>query len=217
MPLIRTMIKVIRFISLVFILLTSCNQKSTEDQVVKWISDHAIPISTVETGNGFEDLLPLGEMVGDTRIVSLGEPTHGNREVFQLKHRMIEYLVIEMGFNIFALECPLGEAYDINRYVVDGIGSPEKALAGIYYWTWDTQEVLEMLKWMRAYNADTSHKKKIKFYGFDPQDPERAARGTLQYLEQVDAKLAGKVSTELNILSVPFSNPEIIGRRSVYT
>ena len=213
MPLIRTMIRVIRLISLVFILLTSCNQKSTEDQVVKWISNHAIPISTVEAGNGFKDLLPLGEMVGDARIVSLGEPTHGNREVFQLKHRMIEYLVIEMGFSIFALECPLGEAYDINRYVVDGIGSPEKALAGIYYWTWDTQEVLEMLKWMRAYNADTSHNKKIKFYGFDPQDPERAARVMLEYLEQVDVKLAEKVSTELNILSVPFSNPEIIGRR----
>ncbi len=110
----ESMIKILIQISLIFVLLTSCNQKSTEDQVTEWISDHAIQISTVEAGNGFKDLLPLGKIVGDARIVSLGEPTHGNREVFQLKHRLIEYLVTEKGFHIFALECPFGEAFDVN-------------------------------------------------------------------------------------------------------
>ena len=193
--------------------LASCSEKSNEDQVTEWISDHAIELSTVEAGNGFEDLLPLGEIVGDARIISLGEPTHGNREVFQLKHRMIEYLVEEMEFNIFALECPFGEAYDINRYVVEGIGDPDKALAGIYYWAWDTQEVLDLIEWMRSYNADISHKKKIKFYGFDPQDPERATKVMINYLAKVDPDLEKKVRPELGILGIPFSNPEIIGRR----
>ena len=198
---------------LLLLSLTSCIYKSEEEQVTEWISNNAIEIKTVEAGNGFKDLLPIGEMVGDAKIVSLGEPTHGNREVFQLKHRLIEYLVTEMGFNIFALECPFGEAFDVNRYVEEGIGDPEKALAGIYYWSWDTQEILELLKWMRSYNSNPMHVKKIKFYGFDPQDPERAARVLLEYLEQVDVKLAEKVSSELNLLAVPFSNPEIIGRR----
>lgn len=203
----------INFILLVFIVLSSCKEVTTEDRVVNWISDNAIELTTVLPGNSFEDLLPIGEMVGDARIVSLGEPTHGNKEVFQLKHRMIEYLVEKKGFNIFALECPFGEAYDINRYVLDGIGDPEKALAGIYYWAWDTREVLDLIKWMRAYNANPDHKKKIKFYGFDPQDPERAARVMLEYLNKVDPVLEKNVRPELGILEVPFSNPEIIGRR----
>ena len=133
------------------ITLASCNTKSTEDQVTDWISENAIPITTVEAGNGFEDLLPFGEIIGDSRIVSLGEPTHGNSEVFQLKHRFIEYLVTEKGFNLFALECPFGEAFDVNQYVLDGVGTPEEALAGIYYWTWDTKEVVALLKWMRSF------------------------------------------------------------------
>ncbi len=198
---------------MLLLFVASCSEKSKEDLVTEWIASNAIPLKTVEAGNGFDDLEPLKDMVGDARIVSLGEPTHGNREVFQLKHRMIEYLVTELGFNIFALECPFGEAYDINRYVVEGIGDPKKALAGIYYWAWDTQEVLELLKWMRAYNANPGHKMKLKFYGFDPQDPERATRVMLEYIEKVDSELAKNVRPELGILAVPFSNPEIIGRR----
>ena len=202
-------------ILLLLLLLFSCGEKSEEDQVTEWISENAIQISTVEPGNGFEDLLPIGEMIGDARIVSLGEPTHGNREVFQLKHRMIEYFVEEMGFNIFALECPFGEAFDINRYVLDGIGDPEKAIAGIYFWTWDTEEVLELIKWMRSYNANPDNLKKVKFYGFDPQDPERAARVMLAYLKKVDPNLEEIVRPELGILEVPFSDPKGVGRRQL--
>ncbi len=207
------MIKSISFFFIVILLLNSCSQKTSEDQVIEWVSKNAIRFNSVSPGSSPEDLAPLKEMIAGVRIVSLGEPTHGNKEIFQLKHRMIKYLVTEMGYNIFALECPLGEAFDVNRYVVDGIGDPEKALAGIYYWNWDTQEILELLKWMRTYNSNPLHLKKIKFYGFDPQDPERAARVLLEYLEQVDVNLVEKVSSKLNILSVAFSNPEIIGRR----
>jgi len=205
---IKTSLLVIVLLSLV-----SCSEKPKEDQVTEWISENAIQISTVEAGNGFEDLLPIGEMIGDARIVSLGEPTHGNREVFQLKHRMIEYLVEKKGFNIFALECPFGAARDINRYVLDGIGDPEKALAGIYMWAWDTEEILDLIVWMREYNSNPDHKEKVKFYGFDPQHPERAARVMLDYLAKVDPPLEGKVRPELGLLEIPFSNPEIIGLR----
>lgn len=198
---------------LALLLLVSCAEKSEEDKVIDWISENAVQISTVEPRNGFEDLLPIGEMVGDARIVSLGEPTHGNREVFQLKHRMIEYLVEKKGFNIFALECPFGEARDINRFVVDGIGDPERALAGIYMWAWDTEEVVDLIVWMREYNSNPDHKKKIKFYGFDPQHIERAARVMLDYLAKVDPILENKVRPKLGILEIPFSNPELIGVR----
>ena len=207
------MIRVLILIFSFIILTTSCKQKSVEDTVAEWISDHAIEINTVNAGNGFADLLPIGEMVGDARIVSLGEPTHGNREVFQLKHRFIEYLVTEKGFNLFALECPFGEAFDVNQYILEGIGTPEEALAGIYFWTWDTNEVVELLKWMRSYNADPSHLNKIKFYGFDMQDPERAARFMLAYLQKADPQLAQEVLPELNILQITFSEPKLMGRR----
>ncbi len=207
------MMKSIRFFTIIILFLSSCAQKSSEDQVIEWVSENAILFNSVLPGSDTQDLLPFRDMVGDARIVALGEPTHGNREVFQLKHRMIEYLVTEMGFNIFALECPFGEAVDVNRYVLDGIGDPEKTLAGIYMWNWDTEEFIALLKWLRAYNANPEHKKKVKFYGFDAQYPERGARVMLAYLEKVDPELAEKVHAKLGILQVPFSNPESLGGR----
>jgi erythromycin esterase-like protein len=58
--------------------------------VTDWIAAHAIPLTTVEARHGFDDLQPLKKVVGDARIVELGEATHGSREFFQLKHRMLD-------------------------------------------------------------------------------------------------------------------------------
>jgi len=82
----------------------------------------------------------------------LGEATHGTREFFQLKHRMLEFLASEMGFTIFSIEASMPEAYRLNDYVLNGNGDPAQLLKGMYFWTWDTQEVLAMIRWMREFN-----------------------------------------------------------------
>jgi erythromycin esterase len=185
------------------------------DSVAHWLTSQAIRLRTVEAGNGFADMQPLREVVGDARIVALGEPTHGNREIFQLKHRILEFLVREMGFNIFALEAPLPESFDINEYILNGTGDPANALAGITMWTWDTEEVLAVIEWMRSYNADPANTRKLKFYGFDMQAPERAARVTLDYLDRVDPALAETARERLGSLAVPFTDPDAFGWRPV--
>jgi hypothetical protein len=95
----------------------------------------------------------LKQLIGNARIVSLGEATHGTREFFQLKHRMLEFLATEMGFTIFSIEANMPEAYRLNDYVLNGTGDPAELLRGMYFWTWNTEEVLEMIRWMRAFNA----------------------------------------------------------------
>jgi erythromycin esterase len=169
-----------------------------------WIQEHAIPLATVEAGYGFADLQPLGEVIGDARIVGLGEATHGTREFFQLKHRMLEFLVSELGFDVFAIEATLPEAMDVNRYVLTGEGDPARALAGMYFWTWDTEEVLEMIRWMRRYNEDPQHSRKVKFYGVDMQYTPRAARVTLDYLRRVSSTAAAVADSVLDPLADPF-------------
>jgi hypothetical protein len=73
-------------------------RKPVPREVVDWFRSAAIPLKTTEPGHGFEDLRPFRELIGDARIVSMGEATHGTREFFQLKHRLLEFLVTEMGF-----------------------------------------------------------------------------------------------------------------------
>lgn len=101
------------------------------EAVIDWLRANAIPLNTVEAEHGFSDMQPLKAVVGNARIVALGEATHGTREFFQLKHRMLEFLVTEMGFNIFAMEANMPEAQAINQFVLEGRGDPAAALAGL--------------------------------------------------------------------------------------
>ena len=142
--------------------------------VEQWIKTSAIPLSTVQAGNGFADMEPLAKIVGSARIVALGEATHGTHEFFQLKHRMLEFLATRMGFTIFSIEANMPEAYRLNDYVLNGKGDPAELLKGMYFWTWDTKEVLEMIQWMREFNR--SGKGRIEFTGFDMQTPTIAAQ-----------------------------------------
>ena len=144
--------------------------------------------------------------------MALREATHGTREFFQLKHRMLEFLVAEMGFTVFGIEAMMPEAFAINDYVLTGKGDPERALAGLYFWMWNTEEVLDMIKWMRQYNADPRHVKKVKFYGIDMQHTPSAVRVTLSYLRKVDAEHATTAERALAQLANPLTAPDIVNR-----
>ncbi|HEX2224630.1 MAG TPA: erythromycin esterase family protein [Thermoanaerobaculia bacterium] len=158
-----------------------------DEPAVAWLRERAIPFTTAEAGSGFADLQPLKKLIGDARIVALGEATHGTREFFQMKHRLTELLATEMGFTIFSIEASMPEAYRLNEYVLTGEGDPRELLRGMYFWTWDTQEVLDMILWMREFNR--SGKGRIQFTGFDMQYPGVAVANV--------KKLVGEARPEL--------------------
>ena len=152
--------------------------------VVDWMQSRAIPLRTVSAGSGFEDMRGLASLVGGARIVALGEATHGTREFIQVKHRLIEYLVTELGFSVFAIEGSLPDAMAVDDYILHGRGIAAVALAGMHFWTTDTEEVLQMIEWMRAYNSDPGHARKLRFYGMDMQYTGAAAAGVVDYIGQ---------------------------------
>jgi erythromycin esterase len=91
-----------------------------------------------------------------------------------------------MGFDAIFVEANLPESMAIDDYVVNGAGDPRRALAGLGFWALETEEFFDLIQWMRHYNADSSHSKKIHFYGIDAQFAPRAISLTLDYLKRVD-------------------------------
>lgn len=159
--------------------------KRKQQCVIAWLKDNATPIKTVEAGNGFEDLQPLKRVFKNVRFVGLGEETHGTREFFQFKHRMLEFLVKEMGFRVFAMEASYSACQNINDYVMGRRDDGAAALDSQGFWTWNTQEVRAMLDWMREYNASVRPEKKVKFVGFDIQFNDTGKSNLLEYLKRV--------------------------------
>ena len=145
------------------------------DAVSEWIRRAAIPLSNAGRRARVCDMEPLKKIVGDARIVALGEATHGTREFFLLKHRMLELLVTQMGFSIFSIEANMPESYRLNDFVLKGEGDPAKLIKGPLT-LWDTQEVLDMVLWMREYNK--SGKGRVEFTGSIcrlPPSPSRSS------------------------------------------
>lgn len=94
------------------------------DTPVDAIADHAIPLPSTDPA----DLRPLADALADRTVVGLGEATHGTREFFRLKHRLIRFLVEEHGFRAVALESNFLVALALDDYVTRSEGDPREAI-----------------------------------------------------------------------------------------
>lgn len=124
------------------------------------------PIANVQPTSELTDLQFLDTLIQQQTIL-LGESTHGSKEVFEMKHKLVKYLVTQKGYRVFALEAGVLECERLNRYIQNGEGDPKKLLEELGYWVWYTQEVFDLVEWMKTYNE--SHSPKIQFVGFDMQ------------------------------------------------
>ncbi|CAL9650395.1 putative protein (plasmid) [Streptomyces sp. enrichment culture] len=129
----------------------------------------AHPLHTTEPRGGLADLRPFGRMVGDARVVGLGEATHNSHEFFTVKHRVFRYLVEEKGFRAFALEAPWSTGLRLDAYLLRGEGDLKQIMdeefQGTYHW-WNNAEYRDLLQWMRAYNVKHP-KDPVRFVGDD--------------------------------------------------
>jgi erythromycin esterase-like protein len=94
---------------------------------------------------------------------------------------MLEFLASEMGFTIFAIEDDMPEAEQIDDYIQTGAGDP-KALVLKLFPVWQTQEVLDLVLWMRRYNE--SGKGRLHFAGFDMQNEIGAQRIVADFVKK---------------------------------
>ncbi len=175
-------------------------EKTDQENIVSIFKVHAHPLKGVTPGIGIEDLDFLKTVLKDVSVVGLGEATHGTREFFQMKSRMLEFLVKEMGFTVFAIEASYAGCNNINEYVLYGKGNAHTALASQGFWTWDTEEVIDMIEWMRAYNQTVPENKKIKFLGFDIQHNNDGFNVVQNYLKKVDSPKALQTKHLFNLL-----------------
>jgi erythromycin esterase len=170
--------------------LIGCNQPAPPtkaDAVSSWIKLHAIPFNTTTPDAPEQDLLPLKQIVGNASIVGLGEATHGTHEFFEMKHRVLQFLVKQMGFTTFAIEGDWDAGTQINDYLMTGKGKARDLLQLFRIWPWNTQEVLDLIEWMRSYDANPSHLQKVQFAGFDCQSVElQGFDRVIAYVKTVD-------------------------------
>ena len=103
------------------------------------------------------------------KIIALGEATHGNAEFQQLKLEVFKLMVKNNGVRAFALEGDYGGCEQVNRYIHGGEGTAQEAAAAIGFSIYRTEEMAELISYMRQYNESALEGEDLRFYGFDMQ------------------------------------------------
>jgi erythromycin esterase len=163
----------------------------------------AAPLTTVDPDAPLGDLGAFERAVGAARIVGLGEGTHGTSEFFSMKDRLLRDLVEKKGFTVFAIEANEPEAREMDRYVTTGDGDPAHALKSMYFWTWQTREVLELANWMRSYNEAPGAHPILHFAGFDMQVADVAVASVTAYARLQDPAIASAIVDSYACLPPP--------------
>jgi erythromycin esterase-like protein len=132
-----------------------------------------------------DDLEPLRQIIGQARIVSLGESIHTSGGYYEMKHRVFRFLVERMGFRAFAFESPWPNADRVGQYVATCGEAPEEALSGLFG-VWQSAETRDLIQWMCDWNRSHRKKKdKLFFFGFDVQQSAQDATALIAFLERL--------------------------------
>lgn len=102
-------------------------------------------------------------------IIALGEATHGNIEFQQLKLDVFKIMVEEYNVKAFVLESDYGGCEQVNRYIHGGDGTAKEAAEALGFAIYRTQEMAELISYMRRYNEGAAIGKDLRFYGCDMQ------------------------------------------------
>jgi len=129
-----------------------CTLAAPPEDVVSWLGDAAIRLSSAEVTDDLADLEPLRELVGGVRVVGLGEQTHGTREFTTLRHRIVRFLVQEMGFDAVIIERHWTACLYVDDYVQGRRGSIEHTMEMLASWLYETESFLDLVEWMHSYN-----------------------------------------------------------------
>jgi erythromycin esterase len=132
----------------------AATERDPDPPVTHWIDRHDQPLATTDPSAPLADLGGLRRVVGGATVVGLGEATHGSHEQFRLKHRMVRYLVEEMGFRTLAFEEDFAGGVELDRYVTTGEGDPRALVTQMSSPFWSAEEIVDLLEWVRAYNVE---------------------------------------------------------------
>ncbi|HTK68140.1 MAG TPA: erythromycin esterase family protein, partial [Pseudonocardia sp.] len=150
----------------------------------------------VATVDGVPPVEVLFDLVGDARIVLIGEASHGTHDFYAARAAMTRLLIEEKGFCAVAVEADWPDAYRVNRYVRGRSADrfAEEALRGFERfptWMWRNAAVVEFVGWLREHNDRiVDERRRAGFYGLDLYSLYRSMHEVVAYLERVDPAAA---------------------------
>lgn len=133
----------------------------------------------------------LMAMCEGSKLVLLGESTHGTSEFYRWRAEISKRLIAEQGVNLVIVEADWVPIFKLNLYakgVLEGYQSAAEVLREITRWPdwmWRNTEFERFVEWLKVYNDSKPLDEKVGIFGMDLYGQWQAMDEVLSIVEEL--------------------------------
>ena len=204
------MCKHISFFILFFLQSCNASRHANEQIISKKNQILQIPYHPL---NNEKDLDILLKEIDTSRIVLLGEASHGTSEYYTWRTAISKRLIKEKGFSFIAVEGDWPDSYKVNNFIKaekkdsNAVITLLKEYNRWPTWLWANYEVASLVGWLNEFNQNRSAKDEIGFYGLDLFNIAEAANEIMPFLKPSDTAAMNAVKKFQQCFK-PYANDE---------
>jgi erythromycin esterase-like protein len=151
-----------------------------------------------DTAHAVEAAAVMRLLPARPRLLALGEPTHDELTLLDLRNELFRQLVEQEGYRTIALESDCMMGLVVDDYVTSGTGTLDEVIErGFSHWFGRSAANRELVRWMRADNDGRPASERLRFAGFDGPLEITAAASPRQAMSALHGSLAAWVDGDL--------------------
>jgi len=140
----------------------------------------------------------MGLLPARPRVLALGEPTHGEDALLEVRNALFRQLVDQEGYRTIAIESDCLRGLLVADHVSSGTGTLDDAMEhGFSHGFGGSAANRELVCWMRAHNEGRPASERLRFAGFDGPLEITGAASPRQALTALHGYLAATVDPHL--------------------
>jgi erythromycin esterase-like protein len=151
-----------------------------------------------DTAQAVDAAVLMGLLPARPRLLALGEPTHGEDTLLELRNELFRQLVEQEGYRTIAIESDCLRGLAVDDYVTSGTGTLDEVMERGFSHGWGACAAnRELVRWMRAHNDGRPPSERLRFAGFDGPLEITGAASPRQALTALHGYLAARVDADL--------------------
>jgi erythromycin esterase-like protein len=132
------------------------------------------------------------------RLLALGEPTHGEHTLLDLRNDLFRHLAEHHGYRTIAIESDCLMGLTVDDHVTTGTGTLDDVMAHGFSHDWGAYPAnRDLVHWMRTHNDGRPAADQVRFAGFDGPLEITAAASPRQALTALHTYLSTRIGPHL--------------------